>query len=102
MVYNAGRDENGQYMVIMEKRSWNDFYNKIHNMYYKRPGDKVYFYSSVFAPNNLKTDIIHKWQKYDENLGTWVEVQKVAYKIEGGRSNGYRGYSFITKAVDGL
>ena len=97
----AGKNLEGEYSVTKEVREWNDFSDKWNNTYYKWPGEKIYFYASVFAPTGLETVITHQWQKYDEVQGRWIKVSRVDYDIKGGRDGGYRGYSFLSQATDG-
>ncbi len=66
-----------------------------------RQGDRVYFFSSVFAPARLETDIVHRWQYYDEGQGRWIDRSRVGFPIVGGRDGGYRGFSFIENAPSG-
>lgn len=101
IVHWAGRNEEGKYELIREKRKWNDFKDRFYNIYYRRPGEKVYFFVSVFAPTDLKTKIIHRWQYYDPQKKEWINYSKTSYQITGGRGGGYRGYSYISKAKDG-
>jgi hypothetical protein len=54
-------------------------------------GGSVYFYSSVFAPTDLSTDVIHHWQYNDE--GSWRTASRIRFSVIGGRQGGYRGYS---------
>ncbi|PIR85035.1 hypothetical protein COU15_03020 [Candidatus Kaiserbacteria bacterium CG10_big_fil_rev_8_21_14_0_10_45_20] len=57
------------------------------------PGENVYFYSAVFAPARIDTNIVHHWQKYDEVTQKWTTHNKVFFTIQGGRKKGYRAYS---------
>jgi hypothetical protein len=57
-------------------------------------GNAVYAYSAVFAPTALTIDIIHEWQRYDEDVQEWKTATIVRFPINGGRDGGYRGYSF--------
>jgi len=56
-------------------------------------GQPLYFYSAVFAPIRLSTDIVHRWQHYDTARKSWRTVSKVTFAINGGRDGGYRGYT---------
>ena len=55
-------------------------------------GESLSVYSAVFAPIQLRTNIVHNWQRYDENAG-WQTQSIVRFPITGGRDGGYRGYS---------
>jgi len=56
-------------------------------------GEPLYLYSAVFAPIQLKTDIVHVWQRYDDAASAWHTEAKVTFPIMGGRDGGYRGIS---------
>lgn len=57
------------------------------------PGESLYLYSAVFAPIQLRTKILHIWQRYDDAAETWKTQAVVSYPITGGRNGGYRGFS---------
>lgn len=52
-------------------------------------------FSSVFAPTGLTAPIFHRWQKYDEVKGEWVQVSRTSFGISGGREGGFRGYTSL-------
>ena len=56
------------------------------------PGEPISFYSAVFAPIQLRTNIVHVWRHYDDSAG-WKTEATVTFPITGGRDRGYRGYS---------
>ena len=60
------------------------------------PGQKIYVFSAIFAPSELYTDVIHHWQWKNPETGEWQSMSKAAYSLLGGRTDGYRGYSFIS------
>ncbi len=55
--------------------------------------ESAYVFSSVFAPTDLNTRIVHNWQYYDANQSKWISTNKVPFSIVGGRENGYRVFS---------
>ncbi|MCK9351486.1 MAG: DUF2914 domain-containing protein [Candidatus Paceibacterota bacterium] len=74
-----------------------DFYEKIHVV----QGESLYFYSAVFSPTRLNTNIIHSWQYYDPKADTWVVSANIRFPIYGGADGGYRGYSEKTNIFPG-
>ncbi len=60
----------------------------------KRPGDRVYCFTSVFAPEKLRKRIVHRWRPYDEREGEYREGEAITYTIQGGREGGFRGYTY--------
>jgi len=57
------------------------------------PGTPLYAYSAIFAPTAFSVNIVHRWERYDENRKEWVTESMVAFTLSGGRAGGYRGYS---------
>ncbi|MDB5245232.1 MAG: hypothetical protein JWN90_337 [Parcubacteria group bacterium] len=53
----------------------------------------LYAYSSIFAPGDFTTTIVHKWQWYDPTHKKWTDEATIAFALSGGREQGYRGYS---------
>ncbi len=58
-----------------------------------QPQGRLYLYSAIFAPQGLKTGIVHDWQRLD-GQGNWQSLQRVPVAIAGGRADGYRFYTF--------
>lgn len=56
-------------------------------------GESAYAFSSIFAPTDLKTNVVHVWEWYDPTSNNWVEESKITFSISGGREEGYRGYT---------
>jgi len=83
----------GNYLVSYETDAWYIFWRKHRLKYVHRPDEKVYVFASIFAPTDLKKSIYHKWTVYDEQSQTWLMVDKIGYTINGGRDNGFRGYT---------
>ena len=65
------------------------------------PGEKIYLYTAIFAPANLETTIVHRWQYYDAAQKKWVDRGKLLFAINGGRKDGYKGYSWQTDLAAG-
>lgn len=62
----------------------------------------LYLYTSIFAPSDLRTDIVHSWQFKNPETGKWETRSEPSFGIEGGREDGYRGYSLISSIEPGL
>jgi hypothetical protein len=60
--------------------------------FHSAPGAPIYFYSAVFSPTSLNTEIIHEWQTYDSRRG-WITADRIPLSVRGGRDGGYRTYS---------
>lgn len=58
---------------------------------------RIFAYTAIFAPTDLSTVIVHRWQRYDKSIGRWVDAgMGSSYVTRGGRMEGYRGYSYRT------
>ena len=66
-----------------------------------KQGERAYVFSSVFAPTDLNTKIIHDWQYFHKAKGEWISVSKITFPINGGRSEGYRGFSIKSGVFEG-
>ncbi|MCH7756539.1 DUF2914 domain-containing protein [Patescibacteria group bacterium] len=87
------RDSSGDYSILFEKPKWYVPFSEFNGNVHVVSGNPVYFFSSVFAPTNLETTILHKWQFFDEIKSEWVQTDLLQFSIEGGRDGGFRGYT---------
>lgn len=89
----------GDYIVTVQATPWWNFWQKNSDELQPLSGQAVYCFSSVFAPPNLQTKLYHDWQ-YKEKKG-WVTYSRVGFSLNGGRFDGYRGYTYKQNLVDG-
>ncbi|MFA6522620.1 MAG: DUF2914 domain-containing protein [Patescibacteria group bacterium] len=90
----------GNYALEIEKQAWylwlipgkTDHVNA---------SDQLVVFTSVFAPANLDTTIVHHWQWYNSDTHKWVDRGEYSYALVGGRNDGYRGYTMTTNPADG-
>jgi hypothetical protein len=94
-------DASGTYTLKYEKPKWWEWYRDSDKVFHYSKGEHIYCYASVFAPARLSTKIYHQWEYYDEVAGEWVDHGRFAYAIEGGRGEGYRGYTEIENYREG-
>lgn len=92
-VYHNIKKTGDVYNVIYEPSDWRDPLQKTSQIFSWKPGEPIYYYSAIFAPTKISTEIFHRWSYYDEDLGYWVEKDMLGFNIAGGRDGGYRGYS---------
>ncbi|MDP3982083.1 MAG: DUF2914 domain-containing protein [bacterium] len=89
--HSVSRDpQTGQYRLLTEVLSLSDRLRLYPPIASK---DSVFVFSSVFAPADLRTNIIHHWQYYDSKTQKWVSAGRPSFPMIGGRDQGYRGYS---------
>lgn len=89
------------YTAFEEKKTYLDKIQFFPNIHIKK-GEALYVYSAVFAPANLKTEIVHNWKHFDETAERWLSISKIPYTIVGGNVGGYRGYSTKSNLSPGL
>lgn len=95
-------EDTNTYQLTYEKQEWWDFFQDSDDTFHAEPGDNIFCFASVFAPTRLQTDIFHRWERYDESAGAWVEHARLSYPIQGGRSDGYRGHTLIRNYEEGV
>ena len=70
------RTPGGEYETSYEKAPWYLFFEKTDNVFRWKQGEAAYFFSSVFAPANLKATILHQWERYDSEKKEWIKLSK--------------------------
>src|SRR5690606_378830 len=93
--------ENNTYIVTYEADS-QDIFWRDHNLKFNyTPDQKVFVFSSIFAPTALEQSIIHRWKWYNKAQERWDTVDDIEYQITGGRNDGYRGYTYKSNVREG-
>jgi hypothetical protein len=83
---------NNSYIAFDEKRTGLENWQVFEDVHITR-GEPLFAYSAVFAPADIKTEIVHNWQYFDESIGRWVSETRIPFTITGGSDRGYRGHS---------
>lgn len=89
------------YLVVTESKKWYDFSKWFKNIIHLSPGKSVYVYSAVFAPTDINTDVVYRWQFYNEETQDWILLNEIPASIVGGRGDGYRSFSFKKNVFPG-
>ncbi len=71
-------------------------------VYHIEQGGELSFFTAIYTPIQIKTDIIHIWKWYDPEIRDYVERSKIILHVSGGRDDGFRTYSTITDPEPGL
>jgi len=95
------KKSDGKYEVSYERNEWYIFWQNHKTDFTYQSGEKVYVFTSVFAPTDLKKKVYHLWKKYNPITGVWETTDKISFTVIGGRDNGFRGYSYKSNVVDG-
>lgn len=91
---------NGEYTLVGEHASWIAQLLP-GQVVHLAPGDPLYAYTAIFAPAELSAVMVHRWEYYDEETRDWVTSSALSFRISGGRSEGYRGYSVKRQLSEG-
>lgn len=64
-------------------------------------GQRLYAFTSISAPADLSTTIVHRWEYFDPSTRGWETASRLSFGMTGGREDGYRGYSYKTNIQEG-
>ena len=99
-IYHSVKKNGDVYQAVAEPQPWTTIIGAV-PVLHVTPGEKLYFYSSVFAPARVTTVIVHRWEWLDPTRRQWVQQSRLSFAINGGRDAGYRGYSIKSKPKPG-
>lgn len=91
---------NGQYRLSQQASPWWVFWRKTSNDLDMVAGQRVYCFSSIFAPPGLEAKLFHRWQHYNKKQG-WVTQSRIGFDLSGGRYEGFRGYTYKNNLAAG-
>ncbi len=98
-VYHSVVRTQGSYTLLEESRPWYRTFSRptLHII----TGAPLYVFAAVFAPVSITTDVVHRWEYYDAS-GAWKSFSLERFSMQGGRDEGYRGFSLTYGATPGL
>ncbi len=99
-VYHSVERLGNEYLALAEERLLYSFLlgdKKMHLV----EGGSLSVFSSVFAPTDIQTEIVHVWQYYNQKEGKWETSSTILFPIVGGRDGGFRGFSEKEKLFPG-
>ena len=99
-VYHSVKKVGSVYQAVEETQPWTTYLGAP-PVQHLAVGDRLYLYSSVFAPARVSTQIVHRWEWYDPTARRWQPQSRVAFSINGGRDGGYRVYSVKSRPKAG-
>lgn len=89
----------GEYVLDGEEESW--LASLIPGqVVHITPGERLYAFTTIAAPAELSTTIVHRWERLDDETG-WTTVSTLPFGLSGGRAEGFRGYSFKSSLSEG-
>jgi len=94
-VYHSIERVNGDYRVIKNERGLLEGWLLSHERrYISGEREPLYLFSAVFAPEGMRMEVLHEWQKYSKEKGGWETKGTIPFVAEGGREMGYRWYTY--------
>ena len=98
MAYSIEKAD-GKYQLSQQKSPWWVFWRKTSDNLEVKGGARIYCFSSIFAPAGLKTKLFHDWQRLTKQ--GWVLQSRASFSVNGGRYDGFRGYTYKTNPAAG-
>ncbi len=96
LAHDLHRTRDG-YTAAIEPPGWR-IWRTSSALFHRSGSERVYCFTSVFVPHGIKTTIRHRWQYYADG---WKTADVRAFAIEGGRTSGYRGYTYKQNVTPG-
>jgi len=97
-VYHDLKKINGQYLLYYD-RPWWRMWERGAQTFVAGPNDKIYVFTSVFAPNFFRDQVSMQWWLKQKN--GWQKTDSIPISIAGGRDQGFRGYTVKSQIFEG-
>jgi hypothetical protein len=100
-VYHSVEKKGSAYQLSYEKKPWK-FWQKDDSDFLVRPGDKAYFFFSIFAPKDFDWYRVNVRWLYDHPDKGWTVVGTVPLTIKNkGLERGYRTFAYTSNVKPG-
>ncbi len=100
VAYNITK-ENNTYNITYEAENRFIFWREHTKQIGIKNADKIYVFTSVFAPTDLNKKVYHQWNRYNPDKQEWEVTDKIRFTIVGGRNTGFRGYTYKQNIAEG-
>lgn len=87
-----------RYQLEVDRVNWK-FWRLFSKQLHVKAGEKVYCITAIFAPRGLQAKLYHQWQYFDGKK--WVATPRIGFMLNGGRKEGYRGYTYKQNIREG-
>jgi len=101
LVAHSIEKQDNEYLVSYEREPWYQIWKDNRHQYEYEPGSNVYIFTSIFAPSDFEKDILHRWKWYSPYTNKWEIIDEIGFEITGGRDEGFRGYTYKNKMMEG-
>lgn len=92
--------EKGEYQLLVEPAPAWQFWRTQAETLHLPPKGRLYGISAVFAPKGVSAPLEHRWL-YQPPGGSWSTVRQIRFTVQGGRKEGFRGYSYVNDPAPG-
>jgi len=89
------------YEISYQPKEWYNIWDKRESTLKFLSNENIFVFTSIFSPNNLDVRIQHRWKQYNANTQDWETTDIIEYEIQGGREDGYRGYTYKSNISEG-
>lgn len=89
------------YEITYEKEHWYVFWREHKREINIAGKDKIFVFTSIFAPTDLDKKVYHVWHKFNPKTDEYDVTDRIGFEITGGRNDGYRGYSLKQNISEG-
>ncbi len=89
-IFHGVKREGGDYVLSYNRPSWK-FWQNGDQTFLARPGDNIYAFASVFAPNGFRDELRVRWLV--KSSQGWQSADAIPISVYGGRTEGFRGYT---------
>lgn len=100
VAHNIEKEDN-QYIVTYEREPWYKIWKDNRHEFEYEPGSDVYVFTSIFAPSDFRKDVLHRWKWFSPHTEQWEVIDEIGFEITGGRNEGFRGYTYKNKMMEG-
>lgn len=90
----------GGYRIVKEDMPWWKDVMPTRDVFSPIVGEGAYCFARVYAPTNLTTEIVHRWEYKDAN-NAWQTHFVQSYRVTGENQNGYRGFTTVSNIRNG-
>jgi len=97
--HDLKRLPDGYRLTVEEISTW-IFWREQSGIVHLVPGEALYCFSSVSAPRGFATRLFHRWV-YQNPDHSWVTASHIGFTLNGGRKNGFRGYTYKKNLLPG-
>lgn len=98
-VFHNVEKKAGEYKLSYSRPYWK-FWEKGAQSFEAFPGDRIYCFVSIFSPVDFEDQVFVRWS-FKNAQGHWEKSDAIPISIQGGRGEGYRGYTYKQNYQDG-